>query len=515
MNASIATVHRLGDSRMRAADDDISRLRVPPHSIEAEQALIGCVLLEAACFAEAALTVTAADFYRHEHRLIWGAVAELVHMGAPVDVISVLDQLRRTLSGESDAGGISYLNELAQCVPSSRNSNRYAEIVVERATLRSLIAASDEIATAAFNSQGSGALSLLDEAKQKFGRIAEQRALSGSRRLPLLDLHDLESISAAQSWIVKGVIPADSIGMIFGGSGTFKSFIALDLALHVAHGRPWLGRKTQQGSVLFIAAEGGSGLWKRAEAWHRHNGRKSAGLPFRVLPVAVDLRLDAWRVVEAAQAVGMAPSLVVVDTLSQTYSGEENSANEMAEYLREIGTRFRALWGCAVVLIHHTGHQETERPRGSSAIRANIDFLYGVWRDQEQMLATFECQKMKDDDQPADETFSLSVVELGTDADGDPVNALAARAVRSTEEVVEIMRQEASKGRGGHNEKLVALLHNGMDEKGLRADFYESLDGESSDTKRQAFLRALKWAKKKGLIEIADGRVLLLARNGA
>ena len=78
--------------------------------------------------------------------------------------------------------------------------------------------------------------------------------------LPILSLAELREHAKSVSWVVKHVIPADSIGLLFGGSGTFKSFIALDLALHVAHGLEWLGRKTRRGTVLIVAAEGGAVL---------------------------------------------------------------------------------------------------------------------------------------------------------------------------------------------------------------------------------------------------------------
>jgi hypothetical protein len=101
-------------------------------------------------------------------------------------------------------------------------------------------------------------------------------------------------------WLVKHVVPADSIGVIYGGSGTFKSFIAIDLAMHIAHGMEWLGKKTKKGPVLIIAAEGGAGLWRRIVAWHRHRRLRWDDIDVRVLPMAIDLTTDAARVTEAA-----------------------------------------------------------------------------------------------------------------------------------------------------------------------------------------------------------------------
>jgi replicative DNA helicase len=158
-------------------DDEVSRLRVPPHSTEAEQSVLGGLLLDNLAWDRAAELLTESDFYRYEHRLIFGAVAALVQHTRPADVITVFEQLQ-SLGKAEDAGGLAYLNALAQSVPSAANMRRYAEIVRERAILRKLIAASDEIATTAFNREGRAVPQILDEAESKILKIGEE----GSRQ---------------------------------------------------------------------------------------------------------------------------------------------------------------------------------------------------------------------------------------------------------------------------------------------------------------------------------------------
>ena len=351
------------------------------------------------------------------------------------------------------------------------------------------------------------------------GELIDLRAYTGDGNgaaqpgLQLLSLDQLREQSASVQWLVKHVIPLESVGIMFGGSGTFKSFIAIDAALHIAHGLPWLGRRTRQGPVIIIAAEGGTGLWKRVQAWHQAKRLQWQHAPVYVLPIAVDLLTDAERVAQAAAVADVSPVLVVVDTLSQTFSGEENSATEVAAYLRELGTRFRALWQCAVLVIHHSGHQATERPRGSSAIRSNVDFMLGVFRDQQEMLATVECVKQKDGELFKDIPFAMRSEQVGTDEDGDPVRSLVAAQVVDNEEVIELMQQEASKGRGGRNQLLLSLVQNGCQESDLRREFYNQVDLASSEAKRQAYHRCLGWAKKSGYLEVAQGLVVVLSRN--
>lgn len=490
-----------------ATDDGVARLRIPPHAREAEQAILGGILLDNKALAAATDVITAGDFYRHEHRLIFDAICDLVTDGVVADVVTVFERL--DANGTSrDVGGLPYLNDLAQSVPSGANTRRYAEVVRERATLRRLIAASDEIATAAFNTQGRRADDLLEEGFSKLRSISS--ASPSGRSLPLLGYEELRAHAQAVSWLVKGIVQADAIGVLFGASGTFKTYLALDLALHVVHGLRWLGRRTQQGPVVIIAGEGGSGVFTRLEAWHRARRLKPPGPDMlRVIPVAVDLGNEAWRVAEAAQMAGITPALVIVDTLSQTFSGEENSAPEVAAYLRELGNRFRALWHCTVLVLHHSGHSQTDRPRGSTAIQANTSFLMGCFRDEKQLLATLTSVHMKEGATFDDAVFELRQQQLGNDADGDPISQLVARHLSSAEEVQDAMAEERKAGRGGHNQLIVSLAQNGMKEADLRRAFYEDCDADTSDARRQAYHRARKWATSRGFFEVAEGFVLV------
>ena len=325
--------------------------------------------------------------------------------------------------------------------------------------------------------------------------------------VPMLTLDQLREQSHDVKWLVKHFVPSESLGILFGASGTFKSFIAIDLALHIAHGLPWLGQKTRQGPVIIIAAEGGTGLWRRIVAWHRERRIPWKDAPVYVVPLAVDLGIDSILVRDAAAALGITPALVVVDTLSQTFSGEENSAQEVSTYLRELGLQFRTCWQCAVLVVHHTGHVATERPRGSSTLRTNVDFMFGVFRDEKEMLATVECFKQKEGDLSKTTTFDLKVIELQVDEDGDPITSLVARALTDQAEVFGHMQYEAERGRGGKNNLFLDLALNGIEEKKLRTVFYEAVDGDA-EAKRKAYYRARKWAISAGVIEVAEGIVI-------
>ncbi|MBC7700755.1 replicative DNA helicase [Aquabacterium sp.] len=155
------------------SSDEVSRLRVPPHSIEAEQSVLGGLLLDNSAWDRAADLLSEDDFYRHEHQLIFKAIHQMINASKPADVITVYENLQN-LGKSTDIGGIAYLNALAQSVPSAANMRRYAEIVRERAVLRKLVTASDEIASAAFSPQGKAVSAILDEAESKILKIGEE-----------------------------------------------------------------------------------------------------------------------------------------------------------------------------------------------------------------------------------------------------------------------------------------------------------------------------------------------------
>jgi replicative DNA helicase len=154
-------------------DPAYAKLRIPPHSVEAESSVLGGLLLDNGAWDRVGDLLTDGDFYRYEHRLIYAAVGGLINANKPADVITVYEQLQGLGKGD-EIGGLAYLNSLAQYVPSASNIRRYAEIVRERSILRKLVSASDEIATNAFNPQGKTVDKILDEAEQKIFNIGEE-----------------------------------------------------------------------------------------------------------------------------------------------------------------------------------------------------------------------------------------------------------------------------------------------------------------------------------------------------
>ncbi len=157
------------------ADDPLEFLKLPPHSVEAEQSVLGGLLLENEAWDRIADKLGIEDFYRHDHKLIYRHISRLVEHFKPADMITVAESLEN--SGElAGVGGIAYLGALAQNVPGAANIHRYAEIVRERAIMRRLVEVGSNISESAFNPQGKDASMLLDEAEAKIFEIKEHGA---------------------------------------------------------------------------------------------------------------------------------------------------------------------------------------------------------------------------------------------------------------------------------------------------------------------------------------------------
>ena len=314
----------------------------------------------------------------------------------------------------------------------------------------------------------------------------------------LLTLPQLGEMTKNIRWMVKSLIPADAMGMLFGASGTFKSFVALDLCLHVAHGMAWCNRKMTPGPVVYVAAEGGAGIYRRVRAWHQHR-KLSQPDNFHVcvtpLLLTEEQQVSALR--ESIATLPSAPTLVVVDTLSQTFSGDENSSTDIADYLRLLNTHLRAAFNCTVLVVHHTGHMASERPRGSSAITANLDFLLGCFRPNADALAAqVEVIKQKDGDKLNAQYFEMQREVLEKDEDGEEVSSLVADWHDAVKAV-----KESSLKLTRYEQAFVDAMQQGQDVS--EEDLRTVLNGlvENAASRRQTWKRTMDGLREKRLIK--------------
>jgi replicative DNA helicase len=405
-------------------DDEVARLRIPPHSIEAEQSVLGGLLIDNSAWDRAGDLLNDSDFYRHEHQLIYAAIGGLINNSKPADVITVFEQLQSLGKAEA-CGGLVYLNALAQSVPSAANLRRYAEIVRERAVLRKLVAASDEIATAAFNPQGRPVPQILDEAESKIFKIGEEgsRSRQGFISMDTLvvqlidrvnELHEngAEEVTGVRTGfydmdkMTAGLQPGDLI-VLAARPSMGKTAFALNIAENVAvnEGLPVVVFSMEMGAAqLALRMVGSLG---RIDQGHLRTGK---------------LQDDEWgRLSEAVEKLGKAavfidegsalsPSelrararrqarqcgqlgLIVVDYL-QLMSGsgggsEENRATVIGEISRGLKSLAKEL-KCPVIALSQLNRSvETrtdKRPmmsdlRESGAIEQDADVIMFIYRD--------------------------------------------------------------------------------------------------------------------------------------
>ncbi len=401
----------------------MAQLRVPPHSIEAESSVLGGLLLDNGAWDRVGDLLVDSDFYRHEHRLIYAAIGALINASKPADVITVFEQLQSQARAQ-DAGGLAYLNSLAQYVPSASNIRRYAEIVRERSILRKLVAASDEIATNAFNPQGKPVDRILDEAEQKIFNIGEEgsRMKQGFQSMDSLvvDLmdrvqemadnpnditgvptgfHDLDRMTS-------GLQPGDLV-VLAARPSMGKTAFAINIAEHVAlnEGLPVAVFSMEMGaSQLAVRIVGSIG---RIDQGHLRTGKLSddewprlteAIEKLRTVSLHIDetpgltpseLRANSRRLARQCGKLG----LIVVDYL-QLMSGSsgsdgDNRATELGEISRGLKMLAKELQ-CPVIALSQLNRgveQRTDkRPmmsdlRESGAIEQDADIIMFIYRD--------------------------------------------------------------------------------------------------------------------------------------
>ncbi len=168
----------MSQSTSVASENTLANLKLPPHSLEAEQAVLGGLMLDEQAWDRVSDRVKEEDFYRRDHRLIYQAISLLVNESNPRDALTVAETLTRL--GELDnAGGIAYLGELVRNTSSATNIAAYGDIVRERSVLRQLIRISNEVSDTAFQPQGATAQDILDQAERKIFAIAEQQQKGG------------------------------------------------------------------------------------------------------------------------------------------------------------------------------------------------------------------------------------------------------------------------------------------------------------------------------------------------
>ncbi len=406
------------------ADPQLEALRIPPHSIEAEQSVLGGLLLDNAAYDRIADFVSADDFYRFDHRLIFQHIVRLVGAAKPADVITVFESLNSAGKAE-EVGGLSYLNALAQNTPSAANIRRYAEIVRDRGVLRKLITVSDEISGNAFNPQGREVKQLLDEAESKIFAIAEEgaRGTQGFVEIQPLLTQVVERIDELYNRDNQSEITGVPTGMI--DLDRMTSGLQPGDLIIVA-GRPSMGKTAFSVNIgenvaidsglpvaIFSMEMGGAQLAMRMlgsvgrldqhrlrtgrlndEDWprltHAIQKMNEAQVFIDETPAlsSIELRARSRRLARQCGKLG----LIIVDYLQlmSANSPGENRATEISEISRNLKGLAKEL-NCPVIALSQLNRSLEQRPnkrpvmsdlRESGAIEQDADLILFIYRDE-------------------------------------------------------------------------------------------------------------------------------------
>jgi replicative DNA helicase len=405
-------------------DPQLDALRVPPHSIEAEQSVLGGLLLDNAAWDRIADFVREDDFYRYDHRIIFQHIVKLINATRPADVITVYEALSSSGKAE-EVGGLTYLNALAQNTPSAANIRRYAEIVRDRGVLRRLITVSDEISGQAFNPQGKEVKQLLDEAESKIFAIAEEGARGAQGFLeiqPLLtqvveridELYNRDNqndITGVPTGFIdldrmtSGLQPGDLI-IVAGRPSMGKTAFSINIGENVAidSGLPVAVFSMEMGGAqLAMRMLGSVGRLDQHrlrtgrlndEDWPRltHAIQKMNEIQFYIDETpglsSIELRARSRRLARQCGKLG----LIIVDYLQLMGASTpgENRASEISEISRNLKGLAKELH-CPVIALSQLNRSLEQRPnkrpvmsdlRESGAIEQDADVILFIYRDQ-------------------------------------------------------------------------------------------------------------------------------------
>ncbi|MCJ7557408.1 MAG: replicative DNA helicase, partial [Gammaproteobacteria bacterium] len=411
----------MSDDRIDAMSGT-ERLRVPPHSVDAERAVLGGLMLDNLAWERIADLVAVDDFYRHDHRLIFNAIGELAEKNQPLDAVTVSEYLDRNQQLEQ-MGGLSFLGQLAKDTPSAANIRAYADIVRERALLRKLIEVGVGIADSAYTADGRGASELVDDAERSVFQIAERGKRRGSGFVALrkilpgtIDRLDVLSHSDGDiSGLSTGFNSLDDITaglqrgeliIIAGRPSMGKTTLAMNIAENAAIGSRKavaifsMEMSAEQLSFRMIGSIGRvdqSNLRRgnfNDEDWNRIN---SAVAIMSEAPIFIDdtpslspteVRARSRRLAREHGGLG----LIVLDYLQlmQVQGNKENRATEISEISRSLKALAKEL-DCPVIALSQLNRsvesRTDKRPvmsdlRESGAIEQDADVICFIYREE-------------------------------------------------------------------------------------------------------------------------------------
>ena len=347
----------------------------------------------------------------------------------------------------------------------------------------------------------------------------------------LIRLDELVQNVTGTQYLIKPYIEKDCMGTLYGDSDTYKSFIVLDIGLHLAAGIDYHGHNVHQSGVVYIAGEGHSGIGRRVMAWMIKHNIKPGEIPFFASKVPAQL-IEEGNALEIAQAVKAVcpgdPGLIIIDTLSTNIGdGDESDNKDMARLLNNVNLYLRATTQACVLIVAHVGHGDKERERGAYCIRGNVDFRILVKREgtpQERRCSMFS-KKSKDGQPFPPASFKAEIVTLPgvLDSEGEESTSLVMQDIdyvpqkdrKSLPEksqqcliVLQDLYQTATTNltEGGYDPKSARVQNKDWQAECIRR---KTISGKTPASEKAQFHRIKRELREGGLI-LADGAYVIL-----
>ncbi|MGB5049184.1 MAG: AAA family ATPase [Caldilineaceae bacterium] len=334
------------------------------------------------------------------------------------------------------------------------------------------------------------------------------------------------------NYLIYGILNLDTIGSFIGSSGDGKSFVMIDISCHVAHGLRWNNRKTKEGTVVYIAGEGANGLKKRFKAWHVFHGKEFKNIIISIVPFKL---CEASQVKELIQHIKdilgeTKPVMIVIDTLNRNFSangGDENSTKDMSIFLDGC-SQLRIETNACVIVIHHTGHNNKERGRGSNALFSGVDFEYLIEKTGEvknnDCKSTITATKVKDDAEPEPIALKWNIQDTGWEEynNHDELVPITSVVLTPTDYIEKPTKPETTQKQNIALDSLrKALINDGVEDKGVvsvteyqwRQVAYAAgiSNSEKDEAKKKAFGRARDTLIDLGKVKVSQGRYWIAA----
>ena len=266
----------------------------------------------------------------------------------------------------------------------------------------------------------------IDELRVRIERAQEWRP-HFKPSFPILWFGDEDS-RPALSWLVRGLIVDGGLALIYGAPKSTKTFLVLDMAMHIAHGRPWYGLPVRQGGVLYVCGEGEAGVRQRMKAWRAEREGDPSEAPFALLPQAINLydsEEDVDRLILDIEGINRTMPepfrLIIFDTFSRMIgSGEEDRAPDQNIMVAR-AKRIQDKTGATVLYVHHSGKDEARGARGSNALPGAADVVIHVSKDSDNGRCEAKVKMMKDGAEPGPFAYTLRQSTVGTDEEGEAI----------------------------------------------------------------------------------------------